>query len=70
MAAKNLPRGRLMRDDDAHWYFIPVELCARFTELLDLEDHDAVNDEYEQFRLEMHPSNYVFDLIGETPDAH
>lgn len=58
--------GRLMRDDSGHWHFIPVKLCARFTRLLDREDHDAVNDEYERFRLEMHPSQYLFEMLGEV----
>ncbi len=51
-------RGQLRQDQDSHWYFIPVTpvgLVKRFDRLNDRDDddaYDAINDEYDQYRID------------------
>ena len=54
--------GRLRQDDACHLYFIPDLDRERFRFLLEIEDHDTFEDEFRQYRLEMHPAHYVWTM--------
>jgi hypothetical protein len=54
-------RGRVMRDDDAHWYFILEEDQEAFEAWVAAEGDGPVD--FNDRRIE-HPSGYQFTLVG------
>jgi hypothetical protein len=65
-------RFRFVRDDSCHWYAIPADKQADFekwVESFDTGGEEWVRDELEdfnQYRLSMHPSSYSFTDLKET----
>lgn len=57
-------RFRLEQDDSGHWYAIPTEQKMQFDEwLLSFENYEGLiydGPDFEEYRLNMHPSNYTF----------
>lgn len=53
----------LKQDDSCHWYLVPAEDAQHFNSWLDSfanHDEDYRGIDFEEYRLQMHPSNYVF----------
>ena len=62
--------GSLRQDDSAHWYFIPLGMDGHFDDWVAYtsgDDNGYEGPDYEEFRLEMHPGQYVFEMKGEKP---
>jgi len=74
-------RFRFIQDDSGHWYSIPEKERDKFLEQLDAdreaeekclyEDSDEgfpeSTFEFDDCRLDMHPSNYTFENLQEKP---
>jgi len=60
-----LLRLRLVADDDGHWYCIPADKRAEFDLWLKTfgwgdPEYCYKGENFEQYRLNMHPSNHTF----------
>jgi isopenicillin N synthase-like dioxygenase len=66
-------RFRLVQDDSSHWYSIPADKraefdawCASFErEEEDDDDYRYEGEDFEEYSLNMHPSNYTFEALKE-----
>ena len=54
----------LVQDDSSHWYCIPVNDREAFERWADDSDDDTVLD-FDEYRLNMHVSNYCFENFKE-----
>lgn len=62
-------RFRLVQDDSCHWYAIPADKRQEFdlwVEACEGDDYDTyISEDFEEFRLGMHPSNHTFTDLKE-----
>lgn len=60
---------RFRTDEDGHWFLIPNNLDARFTETLyelDDDDYETFNDEFLQYRADA-PYSYAVRIVKYDP---
>lgn len=58
----NEHRYKFIRDDDCHWYLIPVSLETVFNQMLangDDDDWSMFNNTFDEYRCDS-PSNFTF----------
>lgn len=55
----------LMQDDSSHWYCIPIEYKEKFDNWAYSEDEEIYEFDFDQYRLNMHISNYCFENFEE-----
>jgi hypothetical protein len=64
-------RERFEQDDSGHWYAIPAKMRNKFNEwVVYMSDESEPyvpweGEEFNQYRLGMHPSNYTFTDLKE-----
>lgn len=56
----------LVPDESGHWYCIPLMLKKRFkTWVYQEEDENDIPEDFDEYRLNMHLSNYCFENFKE-----
>lgn len=64
-------RLKFVSDDDGHWYAIPADKRDDFEGWVESEsrwvedEYTYTGEDFEKYRLNMHPSNYTFDNLEE-----
>lgn len=56
-------RYKFLKDDDGHWFIVPVDLVPKFNQMLEdgAEDHWCeFNNTFGEYWAD-HPSNYTFE---------